>query len=81
MAAVSFASMDSDEEEIIGAIDKYKNLKIIIADPLFERLIKMTESGRGSKGLRFIPMPHEAFSGRIYRNGIYNLCLKCPEIN
>lgn len=52
-------STDDAEEDIENAI---ADNDIIIADPLYKYLLP-----RGSKKC-FIDMPHEAFSGRIYRN-------------
>lgn len=42
-----------------------KNSKRIIADPLYKSICP--------QNAKFIPLPHEAFSGRIYRSGIPNL--------
>ena len=66
-------STDSDEDEIIDLITSLKGLKTIIADPLFERIIRICETKKGAgEKVKFIPLPHEAFSGRLYRNQIPN---------
>ena len=51
-----------DEVEIEKEL---QNAKIIIADPLYRPICPKTA--------RFVPLPQEAFSGRIYRNQIPNL--------
>lgn len=51
-----------DEVEIEKEI---QSAKIIVADPLYRPICPETA--------RFVPLPHEAFSGRIYRNQIPNL--------
>ena len=50
------------EEEIEAVIAK---ANIVIADPLFQPICP--------EGVRFVPLPAEAFSGRIYRQSIPNL--------
>ena len=45
-----------------------KNSKTIIADPLFRPICPLDSN--------FIPLPHEAFSGRIYRDEIPNIINK-----
>lgn len=52
----------TDEDEIIPII---KNAKCIIADPLYKPVCP--------QNAKFIPLAHEAFSGRIFRNSIPNL--------
>ena len=59
------ASTDLDEDEIERGILTTKPNCVIIADPLFKPLVK------GERKL--IRLPHEAFSGRIYRKEIPNL--------
>lgn len=49
----------SSEEEIRAAL---KNAKTVIADPIYQTVC--------APDTRFIPLPHEAFSGRIYRREI-----------
>ncbi len=51
-----------DEDEIEKALD---GTKIVIADPLYRPICP--------EGTEFIPLPVEAFSGRIYREEIPNL--------
>ncbi len=50
---------ENNLREILKSADE------IIADPLFKPICP--------KNAKFIPMPHEAFSGRIYRNQIKNI--------
>ena len=52
----------SAEEEIEAAL---RDAKTVIADPLFAPIVP--------EGVRFIPLPGENCSGRIYRNQIPNL--------
>lgn len=51
-----------DEDEIIPLLD---GAKYVIADPMYKPICP--------DSARFIPLPHEAFSGRIYRKEIPNL--------
>lgn len=51
-----------DEDDLIPYL---KTAKAVIADPLYYPIC--TES------VQFIPLPHEAFSGRIYRDDIPNI--------
>ena len=51
-----------DEEEIEQAL---RGAKRVIADPLYRRIVPAKSE--------FYPLPHEAFSGRIYRKQIPNL--------
>lgn len=51
-----------DETEIMDAL---KTAKAVIADPLYKPILPA--------GCRFYPLPHEAFSGRLYRNDIPDL--------
>ena len=57
------------EDEIIPLI---KNAKYIIADPMYKPIC--------SDNINFIELPHEAFSGRIYRDKIPNLALSLDYI-
>ena len=59
------ASTDLDEDEIERGISTTDSECVIIADPLFKPLVK------GER--RLIRLPHEAFSGRIFRKEIPNL--------
>jgi len=69
-----FASTDSDEDEITELITSLKGLKTVIADPLFERIIRVCEAKNGTgEKIKFVSLPHEAYSGRLYRNQIPNL--------
>ncbi len=52
----------SGEEELAGFLRPYR---IIVADPLYRPVCP--------KGCRFVPLPHEAFSGRIFRKEIPDL--------
>ena len=54
--------LTSDEEDIIEALN---GMKMVIADPLYRPICP--------KDTKFIPLPAESFSGRIYRNEIPNL--------
>lgn len=54
--------MTRDEEEIEEAL---AGKKVMIADPLFRPICP--------EGVRFVSLPSESFSGRIYRNEIPNL--------
>ena len=49
------------EEELITAM---RGSKMVIADPLYKVVLRKTD------GVRFIPFPHEAYSGRIFRSDI-----------
>mgnify|MGYP002623687814 CR=1 FL=1 len=51
-----------DEDDIIEAIS---SADTVIADPLFKPIVPAEK--------RFIPLPHEAFSGRIFRKDIPDL--------
>lgn len=51
-----------DEDELIPYLEKSK---VIIADPLYKPICP--------ENCRFIPLPNEAFSGRIYRKNIPDL--------
>ena len=51
-----------DEEEIEQAL---RGARRVIADPLYRRIVPAKSE--------FYPLPHEAFSGRIYRKQIPNL--------
>ena len=51
-----------DEEEIEQAL---RGARRVIADPLYRRIVPAKSE--------FFPLPHEAFSGRIYRRQIPNL--------
>jgi nitrogenase molybdenum-iron protein alpha/beta subunit len=57
-----FDHMAQDEDDIIPHL---KNTKVLIADPLYRPIC--------SEGCRFVPLPHEAFSGRIFRKEIPDL--------
>lgn len=51
-----------DEDDIRAAL---QNAELIIADPMYRPVCP--------EGARFCPLPHEAFSGRIYRDSIPDL--------
>lgn len=51
-----------DEDSIMLDL---KNAKAVIADPIYSRIIQ--------PGTKFVSLPHEAFSGRIYRKDIPDL--------
>lgn len=57
-----FDQMAQDEDDIIPHL---KNTKVLIADPLYRPICP--------EGCRFAPLPHEAFSGRIFRKEIPDL--------
>lgn len=50
------------EEDVESAV---QNAKVVIADPLYRPICP--------KEARFVPLPHEAFSGRIYQKTMPNL--------
>ena len=54
--------MTSDEDDVIEALN---GVKMVIADPLYRPICP--------KEAKFIPLPAENFSGRIYRKEIPNL--------
>ena len=54
--------MAQDEDEIIPELS---DVKLVIADPLYEPIVP--------EGVRFVPLPSEAFSGRLYREQIPDL--------
>ena len=72
------SSLETDEKLLLEGdkiamfeddIEKYlKNSKTIIADPLFRPICPLDSN--------FISLPHEAFSGRIYRDEIPNIINK-----
>ena len=72
-----YATTDSDEDEIIDTIKSLDNLQVIIADPLFKPVLKLIDKDKAEK-INFISLPHEAFSGRLYRNEIPNLIESVP---
>lgn len=51
-----------DEDSIMTYL---KSVKTVIADPIYRSIIQ--------PGTKFISLPHEAFSGRLYRKDILNL--------
>ncbi len=51
-----------DEDSIMFYL---QNAKTVIADPIYRRITQ--------PGTKFLSLPHEAFSGRIYRKGIPDL--------
>lgn len=51
-----------DEDSIIMYL---KDVKVVIADPIYRTIIQ--------PGTKFISLPHEAFSGRLYRKDIPDL--------
>ena len=54
--------MTPDEDDIIPELE---GAAWVIADPLYRPIVP--------ESAKFIPLPSEAFSGRIYRDGIPNL--------
>ncbi|MCD7981509.1 MAG: oxidoreductase [Clostridiales bacterium] len=54
-----------EEDDLISALENYAG---VIADPLYRPLVR--------DGQRFYPLPHEAFSGRIYDNVNPDLIVK-----
>ncbi len=63
-----FCKCATDEDEIVPIIN---NAKCIIADPLYMPICP--------NSARFIKLPHEAFSGRIYRSQMKNLISDTEE--
>lgn len=57
-----------DEDDLIPYL---KESKIVIADPLYQPICP--------KNCKFISLPHEAFSGRIYRKDIPDLVIDFEE--
>jgi len=55
-----------DEEDIM---DQLQGARVIIADPLYRPICP--------DQAKFVPLPHEAFSGRIYRENIPDLTADC----
>lgn len=53
-----------DEDEIIPQLN---NAEVVIADPLYRPICP--------EGAKFVSLPHEAFSGRIYRKAIPDLAM------
>lgn len=58
-----------DEDDLVPHL---KKSKIIVADPLYRPICPSS--------CKFIPLPHEAFSGRIYRKDIPDLVTNYIEI-
>lgn len=58
----------TDEEDVMEALE---GMKTVIADPLYRPICP--------KDAKFIPLPAESFSGRIYRNEIPNLVDRFEE--
>ena len=61
--------MTPDEDEIIPELDR---AAYVIADPLYKPIVP--------ESAKFIPLPSEAFSGRIYRDGIPDLVEDINEL-
>jgi hypothetical protein len=76
-SVASLTATDLSEDEISETINGYKNLETVIADPLFKPLCK---SYGDEKGMSFVSLPHEAFSGRLYRKDIPDLIKDANEI-
>ena len=60
--AASLTATDIDEESIEKAVKSVAGLKTVIADPLFKPVCRNVPE--------FRPLPHEAFSGRLFRSDI-----------
>ena len=60
--------LTSDEEDVIEALS---GMKMVIADPLYRPICP--------KDAKFMSLPAESFSGRIYRNEIPNLVDRFEE--
>ena len=58
----SFCRQIEDEQDLQAALSGAQR---VIADPLFAPIVP--------QGAQFFPLPHEAYSGRIYRKQIPNL--------
>ena len=58
----SFCRQIEDEQDLQAALSGARR---VIADPLFAPIVP--------QGAQFFPLPHEAYSGRIYRKQIPNL--------
>lgn len=62
---------DCTAEDETDIIPHLSNTRIIIADPLYRPVCPQTA--------QFVSLPHEAFSGRIYRNEIPELIAGYPD--
>ena len=60
--------LTSDEEDVMEALSR---MKMVIADPLYQPICP--------KDAKFMSLPAESFSGRIYRNEIPNLIDRFEE--
>ena len=60
--------LTSDEEDVVEALS---GMKMVIADPLYQPICP--------KDAKFMSLPAESFSGRIYRNEIPNLIDRFEE--
>lgn len=60
--------LTSDEEDVVEALS---GMKMVIADPLYQPICP--------KDAKFMSLPAESFSGRIYRNEIPNLVDRFEE--
>lgn len=58
-----------DEDELLPQL---QNARTVIADPLYKPIVPPQAA--------FLPLAHEAFSGRIYRDSILNLAEDCTKI-
>ncbi|MBO5791270.1 MAG: hypothetical protein J6S54_02215, partial [Lentisphaeria bacterium] len=66
-----FAFMHSNEINVpdeSAVADAFGKVPRIYADPLYKPV--------APRGTTFIPIPHEAFSGRCFRKGMRSLCGK-----
>ena len=61
--------LTSDEEDVVEALS---GMKMVIADPLYRPICP--------KDAKFMNLPAESFSGRIYRNEIPNLVDRFEEV-
>ena len=74
----AFKAPDTCEDDIAGIIGSAQNLKLVIADPLFKPLCSGTFSANRPE---LFPLPHEAFSGRLYRKDIPDLIKDTKFLN
>jgi hypothetical protein len=65
----NFAFMQDDEKSVAdedAVAEEFAKVSAVYADPLYQPIVPA--------GRAFIPVPHEAFSGRCFRRGMHSLC-------
>ena len=71
-SCAAFSATEMYEDEIRELICDLNELRFIIADPLYRGIFKLLPKEL-EESISFISLPHEAFSGRMYRNDIPDL--------